>query len=307
MVDQITSGEWSALSVLVAVITLVVTVGLGVLGLHYAHASLVLSRQEAERSRARALRQADDGAALRRDVVGRDGTADNLERQLAAAETAGDLAFAALHGGPGRGKTTLARLLARRARPAGRRVLWVEAATAEQIRDRFARFASEIDPTLPADHGSAGERAAHAKACLIETATTEPWLVVYDNVERPAVLEGWLMEARCLHLVATSRWGEWRAPAIAFEVPLLSPTDARRLLEAEAGRPDPGAGALVGTLDRLPLALVQAGQWLRGHPGTGFAAYGARLAELLDDWAPDPDQIGDYDRSVMAAIELSLR
>ncbi|MEO0823339.1 MAG: AAA family ATPase, partial [Pseudomonadota bacterium] len=301
----ITEAEWTAINASIALIGALAAVAAAYL----AWRQLKFQRSEQERIEAGERRTLKRPEAVESPTglapIGRDGEAKNLHRHFDAAEREGRPRVAAIHGGPGLGKTTLARLYSER-HADGARVFWIAAVSPEAIEAGFAEIAKALDGVGEED-GSPAQLAEHAKAVLAERGAAEPFLIVLDNIDKQATLTPWLVHAPRLRILVTSRSGEWAAPVMAFPLGLLTPVFARELLEREAGRKDDKAADVVERLDRLPLAIMQAGQWLRAHERQPFAAYLALHRELLDAWAPDPARPVAYDRSVFGAVALSLR
>ena len=85
----------------------------------------------------------------------------------------------------------------------------------------------------------------------------------------------------------TSRHPDWPAEGFATRpAGVLSVDSAVALLAQEAGRQDPDMPELAQAVGYLPLALVQAGEWLADHPRKSAAEYMARLERLLDARQP---------------------
>lgn len=110
-------------------------------------------------------------------------------------------------------------------------------------------------------------------------AARSDWLLVVDNVPTPEVFDSMrplLPERFAGHVVLTSRFPHWGA--VADEVP-VRPLDRNESVEllhrcagaVAAGAPN-AAGALAQGLGDLPLALVQAGAYMRSS-GKSFTAY----------------------------------
>lgn len=132
-------------------------------------------------------------------------------------------------------------------------------------------------------------------------ATGEPWLVVYDNVEHEKSLVGLTAEGPNLHIVVTSRWGDWPAKFAVQELKTLDAKAAIDLLLTESHRTGDrdGAKRLTDALGYLPLAIVAAGGWLKDNTAS-FDNYATDLAEAIKV-APT----GDYPDSVIGAVKLS--
>ncbi len=162
---------------------------------------------------------------------------------------------------------------------------------AEQEATLLADLA-ELGGRLNRDLREAADVRAAAQAGLAEARrlalTGRPFLLLLDNVETPADMPEWV-RGQGLHVVITSRYATWPNGVAAIEIEELPPQAARTLLLETANR-DAGAGLdqLLAALEGLPLALVQAGAYLRENPSETFAHYcealARRLGEASDDW-----------------------
>ncbi|MEU5757117.1 HEXXH motif-containing putative peptide modification protein [Streptomyces sp. NPDC047829] len=265
---------------------------------------------------------------------GREGLVSTLTR-AATRRTAGDRSAPGvwlLHGMGGCGKTSVALEVAHRLTDASTRVWWVSGADAEGLSSalRAVAFAAGA---RPADFVG-----AHPADVLWKhlDALTEPWLLVLDNVDDPAVLaaaptrtadgRGWLrLPARtCGVVLLTSRdsraarWGDWVS---SVGVDALSDEEGAEVLLDLAPRAGTVGEAreLAGHLGGLPLALGLAGAYLAraledpwpspSTPDT-FTAYRRGLNTHLAELASDTDaDLGRGDRSrraILRTFELSL-
>ena len=104
------------------------------------------------------------------------------------------------------------------------------------------------------------------------------WLLVFDNVEDPALPRAWLPGTGGGHALITSRRTDWRGLARALPLELMPEDEALQLL---TGRPDPAAlppaelaaaKELADELGYLPLALAQARAYM-AETGKSLAGY----------------------------------
>ncbi|GAB2963959.1 tetratricopeptide repeat protein [Saccharothrix stipae] len=185
-----------------------------------------------------------------------------------------------LFGAGGMGKSTVARIVARRAEQEhGRRVWWINAATEEHLSGGLVGLARDLG--LGAAHQEAIR--THRVAGLGDVADlvwrrlagVEPgWLLVVDNADVPELLgppegTGWIREsATGLVLVTTRRHdrSSWPGHVEATPIgPLDRAAGARVLLDLAPRAGDEwSAGALADRLGGLPLALRLAGLYLGG-------------------------------------------
>lgn len=209
---------------------------------------------------------------------------------------------AVLAGQGGIGKTTLARHFAETRGGDYPGVLWAGAATRQDAINGLCAASAHLGLPVPDQ-----PQVQHAQAVVTKiTAAARPWLIVFDNVEDRADIDG-LVPAGA-HVIVTTRqgagWDGWqalRAEVLAFDTP---DAPAVRLLMDAAGRTD-GAGdarALAEVLGGLPLALVVMGAYLR-EEALGFADGARQLRAVL---RKVPQNAG-YPSSVLGAVDLSYR
>ena len=131
-----------------------------------------------------------------------------------------------------------------------------------------------------------------------------PWLIVYDNVEKPGDLEH-LTPRGGAHILITSRWPHWDEAA-EIEIDVFPRDVAIQYLMKRARKNDPeGAGRLAEALGYLPLALDHAGSYLRNGLGT-FDGYIRDLAEFLKRKPGKGKSMGQYPDSVHGTFNLAL-
>lgn len=223
-------------------------------------------------------------------------------KDLAALDTGGPLQILAGMGGIG--KTTLA---ARWARDHCEVIRDVDIAWWFSAADRTALIAA-----MAARYRQVTARAESAEAeadarQLVTWLSNSPyrWLVVFDNAAGPKTLDGLVPRAAAGHVVVTSRFTEWSSlTPVVHRVDVLPETAAIALLAAAAGQP-PGTDCedLARALGCLPLALVQAGAYLR-NKDTTFTRYRKLLAQSTDRIL-SADQTG-AGQTVAAVLHTSL-
>ncbi len=210
---------------------------------------------------------------------------------------------ATLSGLGGVGKSVLAREFAWRNKGRYQGIWWVRAEKRETLFEDLIEPGSHFIPGLQ----GAEDRPKAARAALdhIWQGTFQlPWLIVYDNVEKPGDLEH-LTPRGGAHILITSRWPHWdEAAEIAIDV---FPRDvAIQYLMKRARKNDPeGAGRLAEALGYLPLALDHAGSYLRNGFGT-FDGYIRDLAEFLKRKPGKGKSRGQYPDSVHGTFNLAL-
>ncbi|MFI0818025.1 tetratricopeptide repeat protein [Streptomyces sp. NPDC021098] len=214
--------------------------------------------------------------------------ADLMER-LRAAVTGPGGDVHVLHGLGGCGKTAVAHALFTEAvRDHGRIGLWVNASERISLRAGMLAVAGDRGATTgELAAASGGQRAAADLVWHYLDHSAQPWLLVLDNADDPAVLEegGWLRSSPLGTVLVTTRHATsplWRGTGAArHPVGVLPETDAAQVLCDLA--PDAGtvesAQKVARRLGCLPLALTLAGSHL-SH-------------QLLESWSMD-----EYDRKL---------
>jgi tetratricopeptide (TPR) repeat protein len=210
------------------------------------------------------------------------GRIEDLAQLKELLASGGQAAITAVSGLGGIGKSMLAREFAWRNRDDYAGVWW-------QIADRRETLIDELiglgaDGLFLPNIREVQDRAQAARWVLetIEAASGDkPWLLVYDNVEKPEQIDG-LTPREGAQILLTSRWSDFYGAAQTLNLGVLSEPEAVALLVDGTGRKDAtGALALARALGCLPLALEQAAAYMRGAKHVSFADYLARYNELL--------------------------
>lgn len=265
------------------------------------------------------------GIGLDRNVFGREKDAERLRETLTqtsvVAVTPGTSGGAVVKGRGGLGKTTLARYYIAKYRAKYHGIWWLRAQTTQTLAQDLADLAATLGV---GDAESPPEQ--RAKAVLVHLQTqADPWLLVCDNAERFSDIEDFLPEGESVHVLLTSREGDWPKLFTEQAAVALSPKDSVALLRQESERPElppeayeerddreqnpnignapADANAMVKALDFLPLAIVMAGSSLRRTPSESFDGYREKLAERIKD---KPKGDVRYPDSVFGAVKLSL-
>ncbi|MCG6122609.1 MAG: NB-ARC domain-containing protein [Microvirga sp.] len=239
----------------------------------------------------------------RRKVFGRDRAVADLRDILSAG---GQGAVVPVRtGGGGVGKTTLCRHYARIHAADYDRIEFLRAETEQSLIADLAALALRMDSRLREEEGLR-PLALRARDMIRTDAAEKRWLAIFDNVETPEIMQQWGMQAPRLHVLVTSRFPDWKADGfVARRLAVLEPEDAVALLRNEAGRDDDGFPALAETLGRLPLALVQAGEWMRANPGRTAQDFAGSVEHLRERVAA-PGMTSEHDRTTAAVVELTL-
>ena len=150
-------------------------------------------------------------------------------------------------------------------------VWWITATDRLAIQTGLLELARALDPALP-DDARLDDAAAKALATLAARRGDAPFLLIYDNVTSPELLDG-LVPPRGAAVLVTSRAPDWSGVAQEVLVDTLPRDAAVDFLLRRAGRQDAdGASLLAQALGCLPLALDHAGAYVK-RAGIGFDAY----------------------------------
>ena len=187
-------------------------------------------------------------------------------------------------------------------------VRWFNAESRLLLETQWLRAA----PALGVDIVGLDEREALARVRGWFETTERPWLLVFDNVAAPEVLNGLIPAQGDGGVVITSRHRDWSARGITpLQLGVLSPDEALELLGSTSGRAvDAEAAALVEDLGRLALAVEQAGAYL-AQTGWDHGRYrqlllASRASELL---ARNPARLRDaaeQDVTVVTVWDISV-
>jgi tetratricopeptide (TPR) repeat protein len=135
------------------------------------------------------------------------------------------------------------------------------------------------------------------------------WLLVFDNVEDPAVVAAVLPRGGGGHVLTTSRRIDWAGIAHPVPLDMFRPSEAVKFVvdrTSSRGRADTAAAKQVAeTLGYLPLALAQASAYIAETGTLTLRSYGhaftTRSQELLER-----GQLHDYEHTVATTWNLTL-
>ena len=198
------------------------------------------------------------------NFTGRDALLDELHAKL----TDGRIAFTAVRGMGGVGKTQLALEYAYRHAGDFDLVWWLRAEEPATLLEDYAALAE------PLGVGKAGEGELAALADAVRQALTrrDRWLLVFDNATGPDDVTGLLPKAGVGRVLITSRNPSWPL-AVPLDVPVLSRDAAIGFLLEQTEQDDRNAAdAVASELGDLPLALAQAAAYMT-ETGVGLAGY----------------------------------
>ena len=211
----------------------------------------------------------------------------------------------AMRGMGGVGKSLAAREYGWRYRDRYEGVWWLSAETQESIKQGLIDLGERWLPGLKQaeDRDDAVRRALEF---LENGAFAKPWLLIYDNIEKPGDLYKLTPRAGA-HVLITTRWDDWDGQADMIDVDVFEPDFAARFLCERAGRDEPEAAAkLAEALGYLPLALDHAAAFCRASPNIGFNAYRREIEPLLRKAPPKGAQAPQYPDSVYATFNKAL-
>jgi hypothetical protein len=196
------------------------------------------------------------------------------------------------------GKSVLAQEYAWRNRERYAGVWWLRAKEIETLIDELLELGKTwLIERLPDDR----TKALHLILAQLSKTATKPWLLVYDNVEKPEAITK-LMPAEGAHALITTRWSNWRGYASEINVGVLPQSLSIEFLRGQSQLGDhEAAGRLADTLGYLPLALAQARAYCRAT-GSSFDECRAKLPEPIRKSSHDTD----YPDSVFATFDLAL-
>lgn len=235
-----------------------------------------------------------------RDFIGRDDVIGQVHATLLEDEIAAPVV---LHGLGGIGKSSLAAEYAHRCGGDYAGVWWAPAENRTMLIDGLAELARALDERLGSTFlpriAEPPDLEKLARTGLAKLAgRRKPWLLIYDNVPTPAAIQG-LLPGGSARLIITTRFNGWPGWATEMAVEIMPQDAATELLLRRNRGSREDAGKLAVALGCLPLALDQAGAYLR-RTGTSFSRYIARVEELVGK------TIGD-EANVRATFDLAIR
>lgn len=183
-----------------------------------------------------------------------------------------------LVGEAGAGKSEIAKEYAHRFAHDYDIVWWIEAGDRQQVRTCLAGLTDRLDVEVAGDAATSVVKAlAHDH---------RRWLLIYNNADDPAELEGLVPPEGVGHVIVTTRCADHKLRWPTAETAGMTGQDAMRWLRHRIpGLTDADAERVATRLERLPIALHLAAAWLEaasslvrggGVSGTEAAAWAAQ-------------------------------
>jgi tetratricopeptide (TPR) repeat protein len=218
---------------------------------------------------------------------------------------------AAVAGLPGAGKTVLARDYAVQHQDAYHAVWWIDAerrnASRTNMFSDIAALGAKLSERIKTEAQTNIEEAARETLRLIEGAGyVRPFLLVYDNVDRPSDVADWTPRSGA-HILLTTRYAEWDDMVAKVEVCVLDREAAIEFLlrrGKKKAEERETAGRLADALDCLPLALDHAASYCALGRRPSFDEYLGMLSARLE-YEPTGTS-GAYGRSVRKTFAIAL-
>jgi TIR domain/NB-ARC domain len=201
-------------------------------------------------------------ATLRTDLAPRPELMAQIASAMSRAGGNSEHMVAAVAGMAGAGKTVLARNFAVEHQDAYHAVWWIDAERRDASRSNMladiAALGAELSDRVRSEAQTNVEKAARDTLRLIEGAGYDrPFLLVYDNVDRPEDIALWTPRSGA-HILLTTRYAEWDDMVAKVEVGVLAREAAIEfLLRRGKKRPEEreAASRLADELNYLPLAM----------------------------------------------------
>ncbi len=173
-----------------------------------------------------------------------------------------------LVGFAGMGKSHLARAYAKDTKNLYTLGAMLNAASTMTLYNDYQKLGEEMGISLPQ---SSEELMMEMKAAL-ESQKHRGWLLVVDNADTPEEIKPYL-PTKGGHLLITSRSQDWGKNSMIL-LPAIERQDAVALLQARSGlRTEGGAEKLAQALGDHPLALTQAGAYIKENGLQSFEEY----------------------------------
>ena len=208
----------------------------------------------------------------------------------------------ALTGLGGKGKTSLTREFAYRYKAEYDLVWWVRASEPATLAMDYSDLAAKLD--LPQKDSADQNAIVDAVKYWLEQ--NQKWLLIFDNAQEPEVIERFLPQGGCGHVIITSRNPNWASLAHPRDVEVFKPKEAIEFMLKRTSQNDKAsAKSLVEETGFLPLALEQAGAYIE-ETGLSLSDYLIRFKEHRKT-ALKRGKPADYPDTVATTWEISFQ
>lgn len=195
------------------------------------------------------------------------GTIEAVRKVLQPGRSTERLAACALHGMGGVGKTQTAIEFAYRFRSCYSIIWWIRAEHSASIADNLMWLARELGIA------EVVEQDRILFELWRELRNRDRWLLIFDNVDSPQILDRFWLSTENGSILLTSRNVAWGSLAKAIAVDVFEPADAITFLGKRGKTAEESAASVVAEkLGYLPLALEQAGAYV-DETQTSLEAY----------------------------------
>ncbi|KAG9565582.1 hypothetical protein KCU71_g5193, partial [Aureobasidium melanogenum] len=242
----------------------------------------------------------------------------------------------AIHGVSGIGKTQLCNEFARKHRARYTAVLWMDGTSEVALQQSFVEVFSrlpveEMPPNLVEAvkrHEASADRIVKGVLDWLSLPSNQRWLHIIDNVDHdinakgkdPLAYDLEKYSAQVDHgsLLIISRVSTLTVPQDAHQLTEMNPDEARALFENHRGKPvsvqpardeSKDLESLLRKLDGMPLALAQAGSYIR-ETNTSLRKYLVYYDNTLEELVADQDSYPSHDptqRSMLATWMISYQ
>ncbi|HEX6468946.1 MAG TPA: FxSxx-COOH system tetratricopeptide repeat protein [Streptosporangiaceae bacterium] len=207
----------------------------------------------------------------------------------------------ALHGLGGVGKTELALHYADASRDRYGLIGWITADSPENVDAGLAALAARIHPEV-----ANATTTVATEWALAWLQSHSGWLLVLDNVEDRKHVERLIGQLASGHILVTSRRDTWRGLATPIKLEVLIPEAAIDLVVRITGAVEREvAGEIAAELGYLPLALEQAGAYIR-ETGITLGRYLELLRERPARMYATASESSDAQRTVARVWDITL-
>ena len=217
----------------------------------------------------------------------------------------------ALYGMAGIGKTQTALEYVHSNRNYYRSIFWISGADRTALLDGFREIASEMGR----QHATDSDPTATAIWVLEQLRNRRRSLLIIDHLNNASVVDRLLPDnnSKCHTLITMRNSNAFSIQAVGVEVDLLHADEALEMfllssntsLKSNAKRFRATAKMIVDELGRLPLAIEQAGAYIRetGRSLDEFLSIYCENRAMIHKWVPDGNR--NYDYTIATVWEMS--